>query len=244
HDGSGAMVLEKFPSVRLIQNSENRYFARANNQALRQAQGRYLLILNPDTYLTDNAFRVLIEFMDAHPRAGACGPKILNPDGTYQGSGDRVATAAYALCEAGLINALFPRNPVKTARIRLGWNRDTTEQVDSISGACMMVRKKTVDQAGLMDERFLLYWEETDWCRSIKQAGWEVYFVHSSQIHHHQGKATNKVNKEKIEKIFYESMCQYYTKWQGPIFGLALRACLKFFTFPALKAIKTIKDFR
>lgn len=241
-DGSAELVRSKFPQVRLAVNPENRYFARAHNQALRQARGRHAVILNPDLELRGDALKTLADFLDANPRAGAAGPRILNADGAPQGSGDRLPTLAYGFCEALLLNTLWPSNPVRTCRRRPEWKRDTREPVESLGGACLMVRRSLFDSAGLLDENFLLYWEEIDWCRRIREGGSEVWFVPEAEVVHFGGASTSLLGKERRDRIFLQSMLYYYRKHGHRIAAAVLSLIVGIYTLPALRMARGIKS--
>ncbi len=137
-DGSVDMLKKEFPDVKIIANKENLFFTRAHNQALRISNGRYLMILNSDTIILDSAFDKLVKFMDNNPQCGACGPKLLNPDTSLQRSSDRLPTFLYALFEVLLFNTIWKNNPVKKHRIYAEWDRNTTKEVDSVGGSCMV----------------------------------------------------------------------------------------------------------
>jgi len=218
-DGSVENVKRDFPQVKLISNSTNLYFTKANNIALRKAQGKYFMILNPDTYICDNAFKILIDFMDSHPESGACGPVLLNPDHTIQSIGHRFPNLTYALYELLFFNTLLPNNSVRQKKVykELFSELDRTPvfEIDATSGSCMMVRREVSCEVGLLDEGLLMYFEETDWCRRIRNSGWKIYCVASSNVYHFRAKASEQVDRNKIERIFHESMCYYYKKHNG-----------------------------
>ena len=144
-DGSAAMVAERFPDVRLVANTENVGFATANNQAIRQSAGRYVLVLNPDTILQEDSLREMVAFMDAHPDAGAAGCRILNPDGTFAPESRRAfPTPAVAFYRISGLGRLFPRSP-RFGRYNLTYlPLDEVCEVDALSGSCMMVRRDAV----------------------------------------------------------------------------------------------------
>ena len=241
-DGSVEMLKSEFPTVKVIQNKENLFFTRAHNQALRIAKGRYLMILNSDTIVLDSAFDKLVKFMDENPQCGACGPKLLNPDMSLQRSGERLPTFWYGLFETFFLNTIFPKNPVKKNRIYFDWDRNTTREVESVSGCCMMLRKEVADKVGLLDENFLVYWEETDWCKRIVDTGWKIYYITDAQIIHYWQVAMDKHGKEKKEKIFFNSMLYYYKKHFGILTFFVLWIILNFYTKPMLKIIRWIKS--
>ncbi|MFA4967662.1 MAG: glycosyltransferase family 2 protein [Candidatus Margulisiibacteriota bacterium] len=160
-DGSQSMIKELFPQVKLIENNKNLGFAKANNQGLKIANGRYSLLLNNDTIVKEGAFDRMIEFMDNNLKAGACGPKLLNIDGTIQHQGSILGKRFW-------ISAL----PV---------------EVDFVVGACLMVKKEVIEKVGLMDENLFFYNDDLDWCMSIRKAGYKVYYLPQAEVIHYGG---------------------------------------------------------
>jgi O-antigen biosynthesis protein len=239
-DGSVEMVQERFPAVRVIANEGNVGFAKANNQAIRLAQGRYLLILNPDTLLQEDTLRELVAFMDAHADAGAAGCRILNPDGTFAPESRRAfPTPTVALYRMVGLSRLFPRSRV-FGRYNLGYlPADAVCEVDALSGSCMMVRREALlrrlDEAqspadasgdgaaplapdfdaatggGLLDEDFFMYGEDLDWCYRIQQAGWRIYYTPDTQIIHYKGESTRK-GELRYVRLFYGAMLRFADK--------------------------------
>ncbi len=222
-DGSTAMVRERFPDVRLIANEANVGFGRANNQAIREARGRYLLILNPDTLVQEDTLRTLVAFMDAHPEAGAAGCQILNPDGTFAPESRRAfPTPAVALYRMLGLSRLFPRSRTFGRYNMTHLPLDAVCEVDALSGSCMMVRTaalyetRTSDEteaggAGLFDEEFFMYGEDLDWCFRIQQAGWRIYYTPDTQIIHYKGECTRK-GELRYVRLFYGAMLQFAEK--------------------------------
>jgi GT2 family glycosyltransferase len=201
-DGTAAMLQADFPAVHLIANPENRGFAAACNQGLVATTGEFVLLLNPDTRPERRVWERLLEIMAIHPTVGACGPRLLNPDGTLQPS-----------CRA------FPTLLVTLAdefgwrrRSRLShWPHDQTRAVDQLMGACLLLRRAALDQVGLFDERFFLYFEEVDLCRRLKQAGWEVRFVHDVSLVHTGGQSS-QTDRRACLRHRYRSLFAYYRK--------------------------------
>ena len=239
-DGSVTMVRSEFPEVRIIANETNVGFSRANNQAIREARGRFLLILNPDTIVQEDTFEALIDFMEAHPRAGAVGCKILHPDGTFARESRRAfptpEVAFYRL--VGLAN-LFPSSR-RFGRYNLTYlSEDDVAEVDALSGSCMMVRRKAIYDspercgagAGLLDENFFMYGEDLDWCYRIQQAGWKIYYTPETQIIHYKGESTKK-GELRYVRLFYGAMMQFAEKHfeyrYSRIFASLLRAGIVF----------------
>ncbi|MEN3013948.1 MAG: glycosyltransferase family 2 protein [Endomicrobiia bacterium] len=243
-DGSVEMVKSEFPEVKIIANKENLFFTRAHNQALKIAKGRYLMILNSDTIILNETFDKMVKFMDEHPECGACGPKLLNPDLSLQRSSDRLPTFLYGLFEVLLLNTIWKNNPVKLHRIYSDWDRNTTREVDSVGGSCMLIRREVAEKVGLLDEGFLIYWEEIDWCKRILEAGYKIYYLAEVKIIHYWQVTMNKHGREKKERIFYNSMLYYYKKHFGVVSYLVLWFLLNFYTKPVLKIIRTLKSIK
>ena len=189
-DGSADMVEAKFPEVHLIRNSDNVGFAAGNNVAFRRGCGRHVLLLNSDTIVRPDTLRCLVEFLDTHPRVGAAGCKILNPDGTLQLESRRgFPTPTAAFCKLTGLSKLFPNNP-RLARYNLTFlDPDEASEVDALSGSCMMVRRSVMEEVGPLDEAYFMYGEDLDWCYRMSQAGWKIYYVPHTEIIHFKGES-------------------------------------------------------
>ena len=189
-DGSADMVAEEFPQVKLICNEANVGFAAGNNVALRQVAGEYALLINTDTIVRRDALRTMVEFMDAHPEAGACGCKILDPDGTLQLDSRRgFPTPLAAFCKMSGLSRLFPKHPLIAHYHMTYLDPEQTAEVEVLSGSCMMVRKSAMDQVGLLDEDYFMYGEDIDWCYRFHQADWKIYYVPTTEIIHFRGES-------------------------------------------------------
>jgi GT2 family glycosyltransferase len=208
-DGSGSEVKKRFPFVRLIENDKNLGFARAVNQGLQKASGRYVLLLNPDTQVKNGAIERLMSFMDAHPKAGISGAQLLNSNGSKQNSIANFPSLATELLNKNLLRWLSPeRFPGKER------NYSEPIEVDSVIGACMMVRREVLDQVGFLDEDYFLFLEETDWCYRMKKAGWKIYHNPQVEVYHFQGKSAEAERKRaKVE--YYRSRYHFFKKNKG-----------------------------
>jgi len=207
-DGSAEMVAGRFPQVDLIRNAENVGFARANNQGIAEAAGRYVLLLNSDTRIPPGALASLVCFMDAHPDVGACSPRLLTADGAAQ---------AYA----------FGDDPSLAYLLRRGWNRllrnrplhdwgvAHTLDVDWVSGACLLLRQEALVQVGGLDEAIFMYFEDVDLCRRVRQHGWRVCYVPEIQITHLGGRSL--MQNPKAPAAYQQSLRYFYAKHYGPI---------------------------
>jgi N-acetylglucosaminyl-diphospho-decaprenol L-rhamnosyltransferase len=211
-DGSAGMVASEFPCVQLIESGTNGGYARANNLALERCRGQYLLLLNPDTELPPPALREMVEFMDAHPEAGAAGPKLVRPDGSL----DLACRRSFPSPEVSFyrmlgLSALFPRSR-RFGRYNLTYlDPDEPAEVDSVVGAFMMVRAKAAGQVGLLDETFFMYGEDLDWAYRIKSRGWKVLYNPRVSVLHHKGASSRKRSQRTIVE-FYRAMYLFYRK--------------------------------
>jgi len=210
NDGSAAMVQDEFSWVNLIQNKENAGFARANNQALQQATGRYAVLLNSDTQVLPGALQTLADFMDAHPQAGACGPLLLNADGSLQPSCHPVLTAGREFWRLLFLEPLARRATYPQHR----WSRTTERPVEVIKGACLVLRQAALAQVGLLDEQYFMYTEEMDLCYRLLQAGWQNFWVPQAQVIHY-GEASSKQSAEAMFVALYRSKVQFQRKAFG-----------------------------
>jgi len=198
-DGSAEMVKREFPEAILLQNDENRGFAAANNIGMAVAQGRYVLLLNSDTIVLDNAIGQAISFADLHPESAVVGCKVLNPDGTLQRTCFMFPSLLNMLLSSTYLYKLFPRSKFFGREQMTWWDRDDVREVDVVTGCFMLVRREAIEQIGLLDERFFLYGEETDWCYRFKQAGWKVVFAPVGQIIHLGGVSSSKMARKTLQ---------------------------------------------
>lgn len=211
-DGSVEMVRSEFPWVRLIASSWNRGYGAANNLAIRQARGRYVLILNPDTKLPPNAIVDTIAEMEAHPDIGALGPKLVLADGSL----DKACRRSFPSPEVAFyrlfgLARLFPNHPRFARYNLLNVDEDTPIDVDSVVGAFMLVRREVVERIGMFDEAFRLYGEDLDWAYRIKEAGWRVRYHPAVTVLHYKRQSTNQRSEWSI-RAFYEAMHIFYDK--------------------------------
>jgi GT2 family glycosyltransferase len=212
-DGSVEAAKRFYPDVKIIQNTRNLGFAAANNRALKQMSGRYAVLLNTDAVLTKGAVEAIYDFMENTPDAGmACG-QLLNPDGSKQNSIANFPGLPSLLFNETMLRILLPgRYPSKRKKYT------SPIEVDSCIGACLIVRKKTMDHVGLLDEDYFFFFEETDWARRIKQSGWKIYFVPTARIIHFQGRSVGHNVRSRI--LFYRSRYIYFKKWHRDVYGL------------------------
>lgn len=211
-------VLDHFesdPSVRCIRNSENRGFAAANNQALRLAQGRYFMLLNPDCRVLEDALSVLIEAMDADPKIGACAPQLLDEAGEVSASCRQLPTLESAFWHLSYLDKVLPSMPRVGDYMMHDFDHRSDRDVDQPQGAALLFDRSLLERIGELDERFFLYFEEVDWCRRVLGAGRRIRFLTGARVQHLAGRSADQVWGRAIHH-FFESMIRYYRKAHGP----------------------------
>lgn len=186
-DGSVEMVKCNFPQVKLIENDENLGFSKANNQAIRISKGKYVLLLNSDTLILNNDFDEVIKFMDKNKDIGILGCRINNPDGTVQLSCYKFPSIWEMVTHSLLLKRLFPDN--KWLGDFRNWGHDEVKEVGFVIGAFFLIRRKTLEDIGLLDERFFLNAEEAEYALRAKKAGWKTIFYPHFKIIHYGGKS-------------------------------------------------------
>jgi len=216
-DGSQALVREKFPAVQLIQNETNVGLSRACNQGIHATRGRHVLLLNDDTIVNAASLDALVDFLDAHPHAGAAGGRLLNPDGTIQSCYNHFSTLWEEFLIATQLGELFrPGYPAVMNDVEL-------KQVGWITSACLMVRRAAFDQIGLLDEEFFIYGDEADLQYRLKQAGLPVYYLPTATTIHYGGRSMNRWRRR---KMVYRGKMLFYKKNYGALKTGILRVML------------------
>jgi N-acetylglucosaminyl-diphospho-decaprenol L-rhamnosyltransferase len=229
-DGSVEMLRQRYPEVHLIANAENLGFARANNQAMAQSAGRYVLLFNSDAAATPEALEALVGLAQAQPRAAIVGARLLNPDGSFQ--------AAYTA-----FPTLWREFLILTGLGRLVHGRwypsagpessPAPREVDYVEGACLLVARQAILAVGRMDEGYFMYAEEVDWCMAMKRAGWQVWYQPRAEVIHHGG-ASSRRRRPQREADLYRSRVRFFRKWYGAGAARGLKALI--FGATALKA--------
>jgi GT2 family glycosyltransferase len=223
-DGSAEMVRAEFPEARLIASAENLGYSRGNNLGLAAAQGRYLLVLNPDTQAAEGALCALVEYADAHPEAGILGPRLLEPGGAPQSSRRRFPTLATAVFESTWLQILAPRRVLDHYYAR-DLPADAPAEVDWLTGACLLIRRAVYEQIGGFDEGFFMYSEELDYCRRARAAGWRVVHLPEARVIHFEGKSSEQAIPQRHIR-FQRSKIRYFRKYHGRAAALLLRLFL------------------
>ena len=219
-DFDEAAFRAEFPSVTLIRNADNTGYAHGNNQALRAATGDFILLLNPDTEVTENAIEALVAFMETHKRAAAAGAKLVRPDGAIDRSVRGFPYPGPIAWEFLGLSRLFRRNPRFGAYRMTCFTYDRVAEVDQPMGSALMLNKTAVRDVGEMDEAFPIFFNEVDWLYRAKQKGWEVYFVPYATVIHHGAGSTKQVRRRRMVRESHESLLRFYAKhFRGRVFA-------------------------
>jgi hypothetical protein len=218
------MLAQRFPKVKVLAQVENVGFSRGNNIGLSQAQGRHILLLNPDTEIIGSALTDMLVYLDGHPAVGIVGPRTRSSDGSTQSTRRRFPTLATAFFESTWLQAYAPRAVVRRYYVE-DYPDDAETQVDWVQGSALMLRRAVYEQIGGLDEGYFMFSEELDWCRRARDAGWQVVYLGSAEILHYGGKSTDQVVAQR-HIYFQESKLRYFRKFHGPLTANLLRVFL------------------
>jgi N-acetylglucosaminyl-diphospho-decaprenol L-rhamnosyltransferase len=239
HDGTVEKVRRGYPHVQLIVNTQNVGFAAANNQAFNGTASRYVMLLNPDTSVDAGTIEALVNYMDHRPVAWVAGPMILNPDRTVQRSGVRFPSLWNLLVESLFLDRLFPKNELFGAHKEVYRNPCEPRSVDYLQGSALMVRREALEKVGGLDEGFFMYFEETDWCFRIKQAGGDVQYAPVGSVIHFGGEAFAHFDERRLV-YYHRSMLRFFRKHSpgSRLLGLrailAVRSCIRLLIWVAI----------
>ncbi len=224
-DGSSRMVADEFPWAHLIASEHNLGFSAGNNLALRRCSGRYALLLNPDTRVVNSALDSLLRYADSHPDVGVLGPQLRYGDGSPQSSRRRFPTLMTAFMESTLLEEWFPDNRWARAYHLADVPDRTVQDVDWVTGACMLVRRDVLERVGLLDEGYFMYSEELDWCRRITDQSWRIVYLPEAVVVHYEGQSSGQVVAAR-HIHFDSSKIRYFRKHHGPCQAAVLRLFL------------------
>jgi len=231
-DGSQQMLAEKYPDVKIIQNEGNVGLGKASNQGIEATNGRHVLLFNNDTLVDGPSLDVLVEYLDAHPEAGATAGRLLNPDGSFQSGFAPFSTLLEEFLIVTHIGELlwpgYPSHGDSTEIKTTGW----------MSSACLLVRRAALDQVGLLDESYFIYGDEADLQYRLNKAGWKVVFLPNSSTIHFGGRS---MDRWKRRKMVYRGKMMFYKKNYGFVSTLLLR--LLFFVMSLLKLLVWVVGF-
>ena len=221
NDGTAAALREAAPLARVLVQRANLGFAGGNNVGLAAARGRYLLLLNSDAEVRPGALAALVSFMDAHPDAGACGPMLVNPDGSLQPTGRDLPTLSSLFLDMTKLYRLWKRD-LYTQR-----GRDYTQvaAVGELSAAALLVRRSVYEQVGGLDTGFFFYYEDIDWCKRIGDAGCRIYYVPTAKVMH-RWQGTSRSVSTLVYRAGQDSLRYYFRKHHGPLAGAVVQALL------------------
>ena len=248
HDGSIGYLSERFTDVVFLQSNQNLGFAKANNKAIKQSRGEYVLLLNPDTVVGEEVLRECIRFMDAHPKAGGAGVRMLKTDGSDAKESRRgIPTPMTSFYKMTGLCSFFPKSKVfgKYYMGYLSWDAPT--RIEIVSGAFCMLRRKALDEVGLLDEDFFMYGEDIDLSYRIIKGGWENWYL-PLRILHYKGESTQKTNFRYVH-VFYEAMFIFLRKHYGNLsffFSIPIRLgiyCKAFQTLCSMTIEKVRRRF-
>ena len=212
-------VIAMFPQVNLTKNNYNMGFSKAVNRGLEQCTAPYILILNPDTVILNGFFELILQYLEENQDVGIVGSQILNLDGSVQGSARSFPTPLTGLFGRNSpLSRYFPNSPISRSNILTTRSDSRTPmEVDWVSGACMVVKRKAVADVKLMDERFFLYWEDADWCRRMRELGWRVVYFPKASAYHYVGGSSQKIIFRSVIE-FHKSVYRLFDKYaKGPL---------------------------
>ncbi len=212
-DGTIEMVREIFPEVHLIKNNYNAGFAKSNNQAINLAKGKYILLLNPDTIVLESSIDNMFSFMEKNNEVGIVGPMIINADGTFQPQCKRGFPTPSSVFSYFLgLHKIFPKNKTFGKYLLTYLDQNELNEIDSVSGACMFVRRQVFKEVGLLDEDYFMFGEDLDLCFRAKQEGWKVCYLPASKIVHFGGHGGTSSRPFKTTYDFFKSAYIFYKK--------------------------------
>ncbi len=226
-DGSLEWIRSDFPRVRILENGANLGFAEANNRAFTIAQGRYILLLNPDTVTHGDAIRAMMGVFEDTPRAGVVGCRLLNADGTRQFSSRSFPSLLTYTAEISGLAHKYPRSRLFGKYNMTYWDGADARTVDWVSGAALMLRREVVDQVGGLDPYFFLTYDEVDLCRRVSAAGYEVWYTPAGEITHLDRQSEPQSNPNPEARIKYltverNSRVRYFVKHHGYLYAIAV----------------------
>lgn len=254
NESDGTLIIDdaSFNEVTVTRNEKNIGFAAAVNQGIRASRSPYVILLNPDSRISGTFFEPVLQFMEDNSKVGILGPRILEPDGRIQGSARAFPNMLTGLFgRTSLLTKLFPNNPITRKNIvSIESDGISPLEVDWVSGACMVVRRKAIEEVGLLDERFFMYWEDADWCRRMWERGWKVVYFPGVHVIHDTGKSSaQRPLRSALE--FHKSSYLLFAKYaKGPVrlllpcvfSGLALRIVFVVCVYMFRRSIEKIRN--
>jgi hypothetical protein len=224
-DGSAEMVAGEFPRVRLIWNDNNLGYAAANNQAIRASDSEYIMLLNPDAWPMKGCLEALADFLDANPRAAAAAPRLLNPDGSLQQSVRSFPTPLALLFDAVGLARIFPGSRFFAAYRMTWWDHSEVREIDQPMASALMLRPRALDEVGLFDEQFPLYFNDVDLCLRLKRAAWKIFYLPGAVCVHHLAASTGQIRCAAMAESHSSLLRFYYKHYRTlplPIYALLM----------------------
>jgi len=214
-DGSIEMVESEFPHVRLLKNNENLGFTKGNNVGIRASTGRYVFLLNSDIKVLDGCIDALAQFLDDNPEVGIAGPKVLNQDLSHQSSCRQYPSLWNNFCQVAGLAKFFRGSKFFSGEHMFFFKGDRVADVDVLVGCFSALRRKAIDQVGMLDENFYMYGDDLDWCRRLRQGGWRVVFYPGAQVIHYMGTSTTKKDPVRYSLLQQQSVLRYWRKYHS-----------------------------
>ena len=222
YDGSADAVEEAFPGCKVIRNQSNMGFAAANNRGIAASVGRHVCLVNSDVKLLDGCLDTMCVYMDSRPEIGVLGPQILNKDLTIQLTWTELPSVRNLLAQALFCPRLFPSIRWLHSRFKTALDHQAIQSVPVLSGCFLMVRRKALEQVGLLDERFYIYKEDVDWCKRFGDEGWPVVFYPEAQAIHYGGASSSRAPARFLIEM-EKANIQYWKKYYSPLTGTVVR---------------------
>ena len=224
HDGSADWVARERPQATLIRNDQNEGFARACNQGMRVARGRYVLLLNTDTVLGEDALERLYDFLEQNPEYGTVAPRLIHADGRTQRTVQEFPNLRTALFFSTPLERWFPNSRELRRYFIRDWDQESSRDVDQPPAACLLVRASVLERVGLFDEELWLFYNDVDLSKRIKADGWKTRYIAEAEVVHHVGASTSKFGGFVPE--WQKNRLAYYRKHHGRFGGLWIKACV------------------
>lgn len=220
NDSIELMLKENFPEIKFIQNGKNLGFSAGNNAGIKAASGKYIMVLNPDVTALNGSVNKMFKFMEANPRVGIAGPKLINPDGSFQISCRTFQTLKLIILRRTPWGLLPSAKQELNRHLMLDFDHKNNREVDWFIGACMFLRKEMLDKVGLFDERFFMYLEDMDLCRRARMNNWNVYYIADAEMVHLYERASmndswNFWKLNKLTRWHIASGIKYFAKYLG-----------------------------
>jgi GT2 family glycosyltransferase len=220
-DGSIELVREEFPSVRIIVNEENRGYAEGNNIGIREARGEYIVLLNSDIEVLENALESMADFLIKNTRYGAVAARMLSPDGSVQRCCKQFPSIATLFLFDITCNRMLRQAPPVRRYLMRHFDHLSSRDVEQPPGACFMVPRRVVQEIGVFDERFYLFFNDVDYCKRIIKRGYRIRYLFEARVMHHGGRSV--VQYDSYRREWYLGRYRYFAKWHGPTGKLLAR---------------------